>query len=476
MAKGGTAEIVSFKREGMPPALSHSARAALDASEIGPVIHLVTPRIKNPDVPIEVRPWGGEVIKHWQKQHPSLPSQHSGGVPSPLEQEAIAWREFAATTALTRRFNAEAAGLAHAPDGQERQERSLADLFESEERVEGKAALSRAREIAPRWCTLYAMADVRAQAWQAQFRFDWLLLFTLGFGALIFFELKAHLFHGAVWLLFGYGVFLFALAGWLTYARRSQHQQRFLDYRALAEALRVAVFWKLAGVDASSTGSKGASFLPIAMHVFTSIADAYPIKQPSELAWVKLCLRTLELLDSAYKAPAASLPVIDEQSYGWARELWIGGQLSYFTNKSHAHHRSAELRERWSLGFLLIAPVLAAGLLWFYYFGGGAIAESPWHHGGTPHHALVFLIGILSGGAAALAGHTEQLALKAQARQYDRMRALFERAYMVLPGKFADITPPLAQAILVEIGSEAMKENAEWVAIYRQRPIRAPQG
>jgi hypothetical protein len=31
---------------------------------------------------------------------------------------------------------------------------------------------------------------------------------------------------------------------------------------------------------------------------------------------------------------------------------------------------------------------------------------------------------------------------------------------------------PLAHALYHELGVEAMRENAEWVAIYRQRPIR----
>ena len=34
---------------------------------------------------------------------------------------------------------------------------------------------------------------------------------------------------------------------------------------------------------------------------------------------------------------------------------------------------------------------------------------------------------------------------------------------------------PLAHALYRELGMEAMKENAEWVAIYRQRPIRPLQ-
>src|SRR3954468_7793725 len=45
VSPGGTAEVVVFKRDGIPLEVSGSVRASLDASEVGPVIHLVTPRV-----------------------------------------------------------------------------------------------------------------------------------------------------------------------------------------------------------------------------------------------------------------------------------------------------------------------------------------------------------------------------------------------------------------------------------------------
>jgi hypothetical protein len=51
------------------------------------------------------------------------------------------------------------------------------------------------------------------------------------------------------------------------------------------------------------------------------------------------------------------------------------------------------------------------------------------------------------------------------------MRALFGRAYELLPLEISADTMTLAYALYHELGMEAMKENAEWVAIYRQRPI-----
>ena len=85
------------------------------------------------------------------------------------------------------------------------------------------------------------------------------------------------------------------------------------------------------------------------------------------------------------------------------------------------------------------------------------------------------MVGLLPGAAAAWAGYAERLALKAQARQYDRMRMLFERAYDLLPEKIGDETASSTRALYHELGVEAMRENAEWVAIYRQRPIQPLQ-
>jgi hypothetical protein len=465
MAPGGTAEIVDCKRNGIPPSVTGSARAALDASEIGPVIHVVTPRVKNPDVAIEVRPWGKAAIRIARDKRKR---GHGQVVPTPEEREAHAWEAFIALNKLTARYNKEAAELAARADGEGRKRKSIADLFwtsDSNKRPDQEAAVQRAIATAPRWCAVYAAADVLAQTWQKRFRSDWFHLFLLGVGALAVFELKAHFFHHHVWLLIAYGVLLLTLFGLLRFALLAQHQERFLDYRALAEALRVATYWKLAGVGTGRMQDDAS----------TSISSAYPIKQPSELAWVKVCLRTLELLDTVGETTAAPV-ALDRAGYDWLRNLWIGGQLEYFTATSHSYHRTAEIREHISLVLLFMSPVIAAALLYFYYFGGGADPDSIWHYDGPGHHLLVFGIGVLAAVAAAIVGYTEQLALKAQARQYDRMRALFERAHLVLPEDFAATTPQFAQAMFIEIGCEAMKENAEWVSIYRQRPIRAPQG
>jgi len=230
------------------------------------------------------------------------------------------------------------------------------------------------------------------------------------------------------------------------------------------------VYWKLVGIgsryfDAQRDPHHDPT---VDINPVGVIANSYPIKQPSELAWVKVSLRTLERLD---KAEGAGPRRIDPVGHAIACKYWVYGQFSYFKRQGLRHNSLAETIEAYSGLLLVVSPfVIAPALLYFMIFRPGY----EWHGVDVQHVILVF-IGLLPGVAAALTAYSERLALKAQARQYDRMRVLFERAYDLLPRTIDDDTMALAHALYQELGTEAMRENAEWVAIYRQRPIQPLQ-
>jgi hypothetical protein len=471
-ATGGTAEVVRFKRDGIPFEVSGSAQATLDAPEIGPVIHIATPRDnqKDRDSKVAACPWGREIDKSCAQGGREIDAR-CGKV---QENQIEAWKNFAAQVALTRRFNDEAAGLEGSAKRAPKLDKSLQYLFDDPEplpdkKISGEPAKKAAMELIPHWCRLYQIADTLAQEWQARFKRDWRLLFGLGFGALVIFEVLTHLFFdrpGLYWVLAIYVVIFIATFGLFIYARRHWHQERFLDYRALAEALRVAVFWKLVGIGwPLKPGSPPPAQATVDLSSGDSVAKAYPIRQPRELDWVKTCLRTLELLDSD-ELPAKVGHNFEADGHPWARAFWVHGQLEFFRLRGPAHEDEAARLLRGFFALVVIAVFLAAWLciadLFFH-----------WEHLEPRHRILIFLVGLLPGVAAVFAGYAERLALEAQARQYDRMRALFARAHEILqshpPVKFR-----LIQALYGELGAEAMKENAEWVAIYRQRPIRPP--
>jgi hypothetical protein len=71
VSPGGAAEVVALKRDGIPLSLASSARECLDSSGIGPVIEILTPRIKHAHAvrEVSVKPWGKEVIAQHGRPH-----------------------------------------------------------------------------------------------------------------------------------------------------------------------------------------------------------------------------------------------------------------------------------------------------------------------------------------------------------------------------------------------------------------------
>jgi len=129
-AVGGTAEVVSFKRDGIPLEVRPSAPASLDAPEVGPVIHIVTPRAKPGDSVTEVRtePWGIEFVARYRALHKS----HE---PSPAEQrerrQFESWVAFEGKVASMCRFNRDAAKLDATSNNEARLNASLSHIFDN---------------------------------------------------------------------------------------------------------------------------------------------------------------------------------------------------------------------------------------------------------------------------------------------------------------------------------------------------------
>jgi hypothetical protein len=506
MATGGTAEVVKLAREGIPLEVSRSARASLDGSEIAPVVHVGAARQKGtaPAGAVGVERWGRAVVDHYRggafvrlcdqvgRFLVHLLGRERADIRARLShaqrRELDAWERFGALIALTRQFNQEAASLAASERGRRRIAQSFDCLFDdpgrsAREKTDPKQADPKetdperidpkridpkplALRHAPRWARLYSIADTLANDCHALFRRDWQLLFALTFAAFACFALFSYFEAGPFLIAYSVLYVLIFLVFWG--ARRRRRQDRFLDYRALAEALRVAVYWRLVGIGLRPGGMADAAGGGAGIDVTTAsvLADAYPIKQPSELAWVKVCLRTLELLDRA--EGAANERVLDPLCHDIARRCWVYGQYVFFRRRGFDHNQVAQTLDTWAAVLLVLTAFLLAPLL---FLGVRDVGKTV-RFGLDLHIVVLLAIGLLPGLAAALAGYSERLALNAQARQYDRMRELYSRAYELLPERIDGGTASLVRAVYRELGVEAMRESAEWVAVYRQRPIQ----
>jgi len=482
MRPGGTAEVVAFKRRGIPLDILGSARASLDASEIGPVIHVVAPRQRERSAAhaVSVRPWGHAVIRRclgtWPQRALDAIKVFAGNVlgreiadrreqlSEEERRELESWETFEALTTLTRSFNRDAARLS--PPGRPNQATaSLEALFAlpSPSPVDSNAARQITFARASHWCRLYAIADALAQGWQIQFARDWFHIYVWALFAFLCFVFFANVGAFSNLLLILYVLGFLGIVFVVARAHVERHQGRFLDYRALAEALRVAMYWRILGI--ASPNGDARNSLPPGVH--GTIADAYPIKQPSELAWVKIALRALELIEPGDGATVKGQ--LDATGHAVARHGWVQGQYAYFRTRGYRLKRHADIISAHGLMLAASAPLVIVPIVLAFTSPAPVGTES------ALRTILLIASGLLPGIGSIMNEYSERIALAARARQYDRMRMLFERAGELLPEQIEQSNAALTRAIYLELGQEAMRESAEWVSTYRQRPIQPPK-
>jgi hypothetical protein len=347
------------------------------------------------------------------------------------------------------------------------------------------------------------------------------VLYALVLLAVVCFEIYAHLFppedRRIVAFLVAYLVVIGIADLVYLFVRNRQSQNRFQDYRAVAEGLRVQFYWRLAGLVHSG-------------------ADYYLRKQRDELAWIRDAL-------SAWGVRAAPVPEGDAHSLA---TRWIQDQRDYFTR---ATKRERERLQRYrsvaagiilaSLGWavptvaenlravpagrfnwltVLQVPLLAVSLVlaWHLAFKGSQLVQGTRTRGvravvgearafglsvlvGTGfmfgmwsapswatkwfpllpanrHKWVVVALGLVTVAGALVHSYTQKRAFGEHARQYSRMAEIFTRAGERMAALLHDGKTARAGALAVELGKEALAEHGDWVMLHRERPVELPKG
>lgn len=297
----------------------------------------------------------------------------------------------------------------------------------------------------------FALADQLAIWWQSMSYRALIAILVLIFLTVTLFECYAHVAPGQTALLVGYPL-LFGF-GWMVVwlARRWRIYNRYLDFRALAEAMRVHLFWKLAGLNENA-------------------ADFYLRSCRSQLDWIRSALRVWTVQSGEHDC-RSGCPVnsaIDAAILRQVRERWMDNQQKYFAKNETRNQDRVHRCRLWSRVFLGISLAATAiqtlRLLWAYWHHDG----HPIGHEGTTH---VFIMIIAMGGLLAGLCHEylEKRLFEKQARSYGWMASLYRTALnrfdpLVEKGKLAEV-----QSLIRELGREALAENADWVIYHRER-------
>jgi hypothetical protein len=417
---GGTAEVVRHHRRGTLAGLHESLVPEQPCG--GPVIHLLTPRAGS-DIPPQPAVW--------------LAPIDLAGREIPFNRES--------PLARIEAFNRDAVALGES--GRAAAEQSCRRLT-----TEDAAFLKPFELLVAQW---HAWADVLSSHFGARAQRAHLLLFLLAGIAFALYELHHHFLAGShhppswqpdgshwIWILSS----LVTLAAWavLYLARRRQLESKHLEYRALAEALRVQFYWMAAGINET------------AERRFPDRVDTH---------WIPLTLRVLSMLgEHPGRAEPPTRRRLDQVLEAWVRDQahWYRAKAASLSARIHwLHHK-------WH-GILLAAALLGFAIALTFHLA--AIREAS--H--LRHHVLLGMA-LLLAPFALWRGFTEKRGYAVIGAEYAKMASLFARAESLLAAALARNDLPAAQTILGELGVEALHENAQWLAFYREHPMEIVAG
>jgi hypothetical protein len=286
---------------------------------------------------------------------------------------------------------------------------------------------------------LFCIADWLATHYQQKalftLRITHVLAFLMGLMFILYSDIETHPHYMFAFLLF------FAIAAGLQFvAKRDGWHRRYLDYRALAEGLRVQFYWAAAGVT-SENESK-----------FTH--DNFLQTQDPELGWIRNVMRVAGTRCDA-------MPNTDPVGLEYSLRYWIGdadeGQLGYYRKKVRERVRKNRYTER--LGFLsLFTSVVVVVLL--------VIAGS-----GMPDHLrdpMMVAMGTMLLLYGVRQGYAYSTAEKELIKQYIFMLRIFDNARRRLDNA-GDIAEQ--RQVLLALGGSALDEHAEWILMHRDRSI-----
>lgn len=268
-------------------------------------------------------------------------------------------------------------------------------------------------------------------------------------------------------LLLGYILLFFT--GFVVYLRivkQRRWQDHFQDYRAYAEALRVQIFWSLAGIE-------------------RPVGDHYLFKHRAELGWIRYALRGSVPWSRTIAATTHHPP------RRMICEGWIIDQREYFHKAAHRNHRSATRSRRYILSLLLTGVAVAAVLFsaevmvhgflpgelpagkqrLLNFFASFGMAEK---HVKDLRYLAIITMGMMPALAAYFGLSSEMRAFEGHAQGYRLMSRIFARAMDAEATTAVD--DEAFRNLVFELGREAINENAGWLMDHRHRPIENRMG
>lgn len=452
---GGTAEVVRFKLEGVPVPYT-APLSPLDISDNGPVYHIHAKRKKESDK--EAMP---ECLL--DKSNPGWNILYPIGwkLKQPKEDEAKieAKNYYEQILKSIDGFNKDMVSVKSNKDitssvkGKNAVEQSKHYLFP----IEKQGGLSEGLKTI---LDVFGYADALAIQNQKPVHRTIMILPISAVLAFFFFGAFDELWSKSFVLLLFPVILGF---GYLYFLRinKKNHETKYLDYRVLAEGLRVQFFWKY-------------------MSAPENAHESYQRKYKGEIGWIAQAIRNASLsanIEQLFLNNGDKCSVLET-----VRFHWVDNQKTYLEKKVQKNIHESDRQERITKRFFVAAFIFV--LLLFIMkavdlYKDGSFVNimdmadiKDW---GIYSVILVLVDTCLAIGAGYQAW-VEKRAFADEVKQYQRMESLFMRGSSVISELLKENKLDAAEKVLIEIGKEALTENGDWLMLQRSRPLEMPIG
>ena len=225
-------------------------------------------------------------------------------------------------------------------------------------------------------------------------------------------------------------------------AQRREWHRKYIDYRALAEGLRVQSYWRRAGIVDSSR--------PSFAH------DNFLQKQDVELGWIRNVMRGASV-DGMLVPLSAEYDGLAPVEREWIGAPGAFGQLDYYVHT--AARRAVQHRRTELLASICLWTGIGLSLLLALF---ARLLE------GQLQNLMVAAMGLLSLTAAVHEAYAYKKADKELIKQYRFMARIFGAAQRRLDLCRSDEE---RRQVLRTLGEAALAEHAEWTLMHRERPL-----
>ena len=273
------------------------------------------------------------------------------------------------------------------------------------------------------------------------------------------------------WFLIGYLVFIvMAYAFYWLFIKGMNSHHRYLEFRLLAEGMRVQCYWYVAGID-------------------ESVGDNYTVKFQKDMFWATQAFKAWHVMDYLMHTDANGFVRLNPVTYtvsdydnDYSKTVWLGvlldnndnpkkylpvlpeslsaafyeespEQLKFFTSRINKFSKKNRHSKWWTIGVTLLVitmSIILAFLIWKYDF-----AHENW---------IVFLIGVLNIISLMITTNNNLNAYGELASKYSYCKLLAQKAVQDY-----EADNRKAKKIFKQFGIEALEENAEWLMIKNDR-------